>query len=426
MDAEFTTAADLLAGFFGGWYAFADNAIPNAIVMLNGRMERVFLVHSSFTGTEPYLDQIHSALRANRIAICGNYTGIQPNAPREDLLQLAAMLDEAQPDGVVSFGGGSVIDCAKAAIVLHCLPGGIDDYFGTGLVSRQMAEGKAYLLPHLAIQAAASSAAHLTRYSNITNTATGQKKLIVDDAIVPGQAAFDYRTTLTAPRSLTIDGALDGFSHTLEVLYSLTNTALYERILPVAETAISLIVRHLPLALAQPQDLIHRTALALATDLGGMAIMLGGTNGAHLTSFSLVDLLPHGRACGMLNPYYTAFFTPAIEPALQPLARIFRQAGWIECNTDSLQGRDLGTAVAEGMLAFIASFGYPTTLNQVAGFTPDYILQALAAAKNPQLKMKLQNMPIPMNPETVDEWMGAILQAAASGDLSLIPDVGQN
>jgi len=30
--------------------------------------------------------------------------------------------------------------------------------------------------------------------------------------------------------------------------------------------------------------------------------MIGGTNGAHLTSFSLIDVLTHGRACAMLNP----------------------------------------------------------------------------------------------------------------------------
>ncbi len=60
-----------------------------------------------------------------------------------------------------------------------------------------------------------------------------------------------------------------------------------------------------------------REALCLATDLGGYAIMLGGTNGGHLTSFSLVDILTHGRACALMNPYYTVFFAPAVEGPLQ-------------------------------------------------------------------------------------------------------------
>lgn len=55
--------------------------------------------------------------------------------------------------------------------------------------------------------------------------------------------------------------------------------------------------------------------------------MVGGTNGGHLTSFSLVDVLSHGRACAMMNPYYTVFFGPAIEDPLRMLGEIYRNAG---------------------------------------------------------------------------------------------------
>ena len=46
---------------------------------------------------------------------------------------------------------------------------------------------------------AASSGAHLTKYSNITDLTTFQKKLIVDQGIVPSRAIFDYETTLAHP-----------------------------------------------------------------------------------------------------------------------------------------------------------------------------------------------------------------------------------
>ncbi len=55
--------------------------------------------------------------------------------------------------------------------------------------------------------------------------------------------------------------------------------------------------------------------------------MIGGTNGAHLTSFSLVDILSHGRACGLMNPYYTVFFAPAIQGPLRLMAGVMREAG---------------------------------------------------------------------------------------------------
>ena len=52
----------------------------------------------------------------------------------------------------------------------------------------------------------------------------------------------------------------------------------------MALECIRLVVNYLPRALAAPRSREAREALGLATDLGGYSIMLGGTNGAHLTS----------------------------------------------------------------------------------------------------------------------------------------------
>jgi alcohol dehydrogenase len=63
-----------------------------------------------------------------------------------------------------------------------------------------------------------------------------------------------------------------------------------------AELGIELIVAGLVTAKKDASSREARTLLGLGTDLGGYAIMIGGTSGAHLTSFSLVDVLSHGRA----------------------------------------------------------------------------------------------------------------------------------
>ncbi len=57
------------------------------------------------------------------------------------------------------------------------------------------------------------------------------------------------------------------------------------------------------------------------------------------------------------------------------------------------------------------------------GFTDAHIARALAAAKNPQLKSKLENMPVAMTAEMVDEYMGPVLEAAQTGDLTVIRNV---
>ena len=97
-----------------------------------------------------------------------------------------------------------------------------------------------------------------------------------------------------------------------------------------------------------------------------------------------------------------------------------KNAGYLTKNLTPLRGRDLGIAVASGMFAFAKAIGFPTTLGEVPGFTRGHIDRALTAAKNPQLKMKLENMPVPLTAERIDDTMGPILEAAVTGDVALI------
>ena len=151
--------------------------------------------------------------------------------------------------------------------------------------------------------------------------------------------------------------------------------------------------------------------------------MIGGTNGGHLTSFSLVDILSHGRACAIMNPYYTVFFAPAIEEPLRLVGSIYQEAELTKADIENLKGRELGIAVAEAMFELARRVGLPTQLSEVKGFSQNHIDRALTAAKNPQLKMKLQNMPVPLTAEMVDEYMGPVLKAATDGDLTIIRNV---
>jgi alcohol dehydrogenase class IV len=385
--------------------------------------KRAALIYTVFPDNDTFLGIIRDSLTRSGVEIIKEIQGAAPNCPRTDLFRITDIIKALSPDVIVSFGGGSTIDAAKAAEVLHTLGGDINDYFGTGIVSESLKKSNKKLTPHVAIQTAASSAAHLTKYSNITDTTTGQKKLIVDEAIVPQHPVFDYEVTYGAPAELTADGALDGIAHSLEVLYGAVGKPQYNKIAEVAQAAISLVVKYLPRVIQNPENKEARNALCLATDLGGYSIMLGGTNGGHLTSFSLVDILSHGRSCALMNPYYTVFFAPKIENALKIVGNIYKEAGFTHANIDSLKGRDLGISVAEAMFELAMRIGFPTHLSEVKGFSQGHIDRALKAAKNPQLKMKLQNMPVPLTVEMVDEYMGPILEAARDGDLSLIKNV---
>lgn len=424
--SDFKRAEALIREFKGEAYAFGSGVLGKVGTITAELGQHAAFIYPGFPGSDVLIATVKDSLTAAEVRVLAEIKGARPNAPRQDLFRMAEELEATDPDVIVCLGGGSTLDATKAAEVLRTLGGEIENYFGTGKVSEKLQQTAKTLTPVVAVQTAASSGAHLTKYANITDISAGQKKLIVDDAIVPVRALFDYDVTKSMPPGFTADGALDGVAHALEVLLGAVEKPYYGKMMEVAGEAIGLVVNYVERAVTNCNDSQARTALGLATDLGGYAIMLGGTNGGHLTSFSLVDVLSHGRACAIMNPYYVVFFAPAVEQPLHMVANIFKDAGLTDADIDELGGRELGMAVAEAMMQLSKHIGCPTTLGEVEGFTQEHIERALTAAKDPQLRMKLENMPVPLTANMVDEYVRPILEAARTGALSLIKNTGQN
>ena len=420
-------AGELLRKFRGDAYIFGLGVLDKVGEEAAELGKTAMVIANTEDWLKPTVDRVLASLEKNNVELVPGYVvpDAAPNAPREDVFRLETYVLHFQPDVIIVIGGGSSIDAAKAANVLATLgthDPDIEAYFGTGEVTKVLEATGKELRPLIAVATAASSGAHLTKYSNITDLTVGQKKLIVDDAIVPKRAVFDYALTKSMPRGFTADGALDGVAHCLEVFYG-ASPETFDEIKEVALLGIELVVANLERVMDNPSDDAGREALGLATDLGGYAIMIGGTNGAHLTSFSLVDVTSHGRACALMNPYYTVFFAPSIEKQLRLVGDIYKRAGLLTADLDKLSGRELGVAVAEGMVELSRRIGFPTKLTDLENFTDEHIERALEAAKNPQLDMKLKNMPVPLSADLVDEYMGPILQAAKVGDFSLIKNM---
>ncbi len=430
-------ARKVLKDWKGKSYTFGEDVLEASgdYAREHGKKALLVVTELGQSWIEKPFEKVRASLKANGI-LFETAKGAGPNAPREDVYRISLQFARSKSDMIIALGGGSTIDAAKSAAILNtyspsevmeilgALPGdadSIEPYFGTGLVTKVKERTGRPVLPVIPVQTAASSGAHLTKYSNITDPKTNQKKLIVDEAILPPASVFDYTVTLDAPTSLTLDGGLDGVAHAWEVLIG-TKGAAYEQMKEVAALCIRLVVYGLQRVKKDRRDLEGRICLGLGTDLGGYAIMLGGTGGPHLGSFSLIDILSHGRACALLNPYYTVLFAPVIQEPLQLIGTIFKGAGYIKEEIWNLSGRALGLAVANGMISFARDLNFPTTLRE-AGATQEHLHRMLAAAKNPQLKMKLQNMPTPMDADKgdLDRLMKPVLEAAFTGDLGLIP-----
>lgn len=412
----------LIDEFKGKDYVYGLGCLERVGELTRSFGQKVLLITNLPNRSPEIFRRLLDSLKRSGLDIKGPSSSARPNSPKEDVLSIKEDILRANPDCVIVVSGGSGIDAAKAAVVLAELGGDIEDYFGIGKVSEKLKKYGKKLLPLVAVQTASSSAAHLTKYSNITDIKTNQKKLIVDEAIVPPRALFDYSLTQTMSDSFTSDGAFDGLAHCLEVYFGASPDS-FEKIQEIALTGIELIISSLPKALADPLDANTREALGLATDLGGYAIMIGGTNGAHLTSFSLVDILSHGRACALLNPYYTVFFAPSIPRQLQKLSQLLTQTGLMDKASSNLGVQDMGLAVAQAFIQLSKSVGFPTKLEEIDGMSSAHINKALHAAKSPQLEMKLKNMPIPLTSDMVDEYMRPVLEAALKGNFSFIKTV---
>jgi alcohol dehydrogenase len=417
-------ASALLKEFKGETYAFGSGVLDRPPGQFAAELgKRALFVGPLESGWFPPIrKRIIASLENAGMDVVEEVQSAGPNAPFVDVYRIHSHIMHKKPDVLVVADGGSGIDAVKAAAVLATLGdihSEIDPFFGVGQVTEACGKAGRTVMPVVAVMMASSSGAHLTKYSNITDPVAGQKKLIVDEAIVPPRAVFDYDVTTTQPMSLTLDGGLDGIAHCLEVYFG-APSATREKAQRIAELGIELVIKGLIAAKKDAKSREARTLLGLGTDLGGYAIMIGGTSGAHLSSFSLVDVLSHGRACALMNPYYTVFFAPAVQEQLRVIGRIYRKYGYTKEDVDSLSGRELGLAVAKAMVDFSRFLDFPTRLRDVQGVGREHVERCLAAAKNPQLDMKLRNMPVPLHAGLVDQYMGPILEAAWTGEFGKI------
>jgi len=427
MKKRIKDAQDLLKDHKGRNYTFGIDCLGILGSYVREFGNSTLLVISGSDWAKTLRKKIINILNKSGIKILEEVDTAAPNTPVEDVTLLADIIKKTNPDSITCVGGGSAIDCAKAANILASLDMQKDDlelFFGVDKVKEVLQDKSKKLFPLIAVEVASGSGSHLSKNTNVTYIKKKQKKLISDVIITPHKAVFDYSTSVTAPVDLTIDGAIDGLAHSLEIYYGIgSSSENYNKIEKVSLTSIAMIVDALPMLMDNLENIEYREIIGLATDLGGYAIMLGGTNGAHLNSFSLIDIMTHGKACGILNPYYTVFFSTAIKDKLRKLANIYKKyidGNYTNEKTLNVDARQLGEIVAEAMINFSKRIGFPTKLSEIEGFNDSYINKMIEAAKNPQLDMKLKNMPVPLSAELVDEYMRPVLDAAKVGDFSLI------
>jgi alcohol dehydrogenase class IV len=234
---------------------------------------------------------------------------------------------EGGHDSLISLGGGSPIDTAKAIGLLIANGGTLRDYKVPNPIP----------LPgptHLAIPTTAGTGSEVSRFTVIaeTNDATDseEKMLIAGAHLVPSAAIVDYELTLTMPARLTADTGTDALTHAIESYVSRRANAFTDAL---ALAAMRTIWRELPTCVFQPSNRPAREAVMLAATQAGMAFSNASVALVHGMSRPLGAHfhIAHGLSNAMLLPVVTAFSANSAMVRYAECARTMTIAD----NTDS-------------------------------------------------------------------------------------------
>ncbi len=224
--------------------------------------------------------------------------GVEPDPSVETVLKGAAIMREFEPDWIVSMGGGSPIDAAKAMWVFYEYPDVSFEQLTTPF-SFPTLRTKAKFC---AIPSTSGTATEVTAFSVITDYAKGIKYPLADFNITPDIAIVDPDLAETMPKKLVAHTGMDAMTHAIEAYVSTLHCNYTD---PLALHAIKMI--HRDLKHSYDGDMTARHNMHDAQCLAGMAFsnaLLGIVHSmAHKTgaAYSTSHII-HGCANAMYLP----------------------------------------------------------------------------------------------------------------------------
>jgi alcohol dehydrogenase len=256
--------------------------------------QRGLLVADPFFFTNGLAEKI---VRESQGMIVASFGDVSPNPDVTEVDACADIIREKNIGFVVALGGGSSMDCAKAAASIALTEDSIRRYHGTGVLMPQEH------LPVIAVPTTAGTGSEVTCVSVLTDHANGKKSPIVSDGFFPSCAVIDPELTYTMPPKVTAGTGIDVLSHALEGYWSKGHQPICDA---CAEHAAGLVFRYLYKAYLNPTDEEAREKMCEASLIAGLAFTLPKTTASHACSFPLTNLhhIPHGEACGMTLDYF--------------------------------------------------------------------------------------------------------------------------
>lgn len=298
------------------------------------------------------------------------FENVEPDPSVETVMKGAAAMREFEPDWIVSIGGGSPIDAAKAMWAFYEYPDVTFEQLCTPFSFPELRQKAKFL----AIPSTSGTATEVTAFSVITDYQKGIKYPLADFNITPDVAVVDPELAETMPPQLTANTGMDALTHAVEAYVSTLHSPFTD---PLALKAIQMVFDYLPAS--YEGDMAAREQMHYGQCLAGMAFsnaLLGIVHSmAHKTGAAFsTGHIPHGRANAMYLPYVIEFNAKADQSRYADIARYVGLQG----NNDA----ELVDALCNKIREYNKKFDIPATLKEFGIDEAEFKQKLPEVAKN--------------------------------------------
>jgi len=275
--------------------------------------------------------------------------GIISNPVISKVREGIAVAREHQVDAILSVGGGSVLDSAKAIAAGVCYAGDVWDLF----VGKSRIEAAA---PLFAILTLAATGSEMNASAVVTNDDTKEKFFIKDSVLYPKVSIVNPALMQGVSRDYLVYSASDVIAHLIEVYFTASvHPKLQSRLV---ESLINTVIETTEELLADPTDYDARAQFAWAATLALNGLTYSGTSGFsypnHAIEHSLSALfnVPHGAGLSVVMPAWMKWFLDRNPAQFERFAK----------NVFGVDGLAQGIAALED---WFDKIGTPTRLSQL-------------------------------------------------------------
>ncbi len=257
-------------------------------------LKKVLLVSDEFFKNQGFCDKLVNAFKESKVECVWYYKAV-PNPTTDCVEEGYKMYKENACEGIVAFGGGSPMDCAKGIGARAARPNTpISKMKGLMKVMHK-------LPPLFAIPTTAGTGSEATVAAVISDPRTHEKYPINDPNLIPRFAILDPKQTENLPPHMTSTTGVDALTHAVEAYIGSANTAETKK---MAKEATKLIFENLEEAYKNPHNLQARDAMQKAAFYAGIAFTRAYVGNVHAMAHTLGGMygVPHGLANAIILP----------------------------------------------------------------------------------------------------------------------------